>query len=74
MSRGRIKLQILPDGRVEAEIDGIFGKGCMKLIPLIEQLIGGETLDSRRTDEYFQEGSTVSKVSEAEQVQLKGKF
>jgi hypothetical protein len=34
MAHGQIKLRIFPDGRVEAEVDGIRGNGCMKFIPL----------------------------------------
>jgi len=73
MTHGQIKLRIFPDGRVEAEIDGIPGKGCTKFIPLVEQLVGGETIDSQRTANYFQEGAVGSETQEIESTRIKGK-
>ena len=73
MAHGQIKLRIFSDGRVEAEIDGILGKGCMKFIPLVEQLIGGDTIDSRRTENYFQEGAIGSVIPEIEKTHVKGR-
>jgi len=72
MTHGQIKLRIFPDGRVEAEIDGISGTGCMKFIPLIEQLVGGETIDSQRTASYFQQGTVGSETPEIEATRIKG--
>mgnify|MGYP001170120348 CR=1 FL=1 len=72
MAHGQIKLRIFPDGRVEAEIDGIPGKGCTKFIPLVEQLVGGETSDSQRTANYFQEEMVGSETSEIEATPIKG--
>lgn len=72
MSSGKIKLRIFPDGRVEAEIDGIAGSGCTKFIPLVEQLVGGETIDSKRTENYFQDEVIGSEASEIETTRVKG--
>lgn len=72
MSHRQIKLRIYPDGRVEAEIDGILGPGCTKFIPLVEQLVGGETIDSQRTANYFVEETLGSQITEAESAPLKG--
>lgn len=72
MSHRQIKLRIYPDGRVEAEIDGIPGSGCMKFIPLVEQLVGGETIDSQRTANYFADENVGSRTSEVEAARLKG--
>jgi len=72
MTNGQIKLRIFPDGRVEAEIVGISGTGCMKLIPLVEQLVGGETIDSQRTANYFQQETVGSETPEIEATRVKG--
>lgn len=72
MANGQIKLRIFPDGRVEAEIDGIRGNTCMKFIPLVEQLIGGEAIDSLRTDNYFLEAGLGSEVDRIEKLLIKG--
>jgi hypothetical protein len=72
MSNGKIKLRIFPDGRVEAEIDGIAGSGCTNFIPLVEQLVGGETIDSKRTENYFLNGVIDTEPSEIETARVKG--
>jgi hypothetical protein len=72
MAHGQIKLRIFPDGRVEAEIDGIRGNGCMKFIPLVEQLTGSEAIDSRRTENYFLKTELNSEVAEVETLRIKG--
>lgn len=72
MAHGQIKLRIFPDGRVEAEIDGIRGRACMKFIPLVEQLIGGEAIDSLRTDNYFLQAELSSEVTAVETLRIKG--
>lgn len=72
MTVGKIKLRIFPDGRVEAEVDGIPGSACMKFIPLVEQLVGGETVDSQRTPSYFFEQEVDSETPEIETTGIKG--
>jgi hypothetical protein len=72
MSHPQIKLRIYPDGRVEAEIDGIPGSGCTKFIPLVEQLVGGETIDSQRTENYFVDEAVDSQAIKTDATRLKG--
>lgn len=72
MTVGKIKLRIFPDGRVEAEVDGMTGSACMKFIPLVEQLVGGETVDSQRTPNYFLDQEVDSETPEIETTRIKG--
>jgi hypothetical protein len=72
MSHRQIKLRIYPDGRVEAEIDGIPGSGCTKFIPLVEQLVGGETIESQRTATYFVDETLGAQTTQTEATPLKG--
>ena len=73
MAEGIIRLRIYPDGRVEAEIDGIRGKGCTAYIPLVERLVGGETIDSRRTANYDLEETTEDQASMIDRATIDGK-
>ena len=68
MSGKQIKLRIRPDGRVEAEIDGILGSKCTELIPLVEALVGGKTIDSQRTENYYINSTLDDTHSETVQV------
>ena len=61
-----IKLKILPDGQVKAEVLGFVGRKCADYISVLEQLLDAEAIDSERTPEYFLEES---QVVEAPQVQ-----
>ena len=48
----RIKLRIYPNGKVQAQTDGIKGKACLDYISIIEGLTGVRTVDSEFTAEY----------------------
>ena len=49
----RIQIQIFPDGRVQAETQGIKGKKCTEYINLLEELLEAETIDSEYKSEYY---------------------
>lgn len=55
----QIKLKILPDGQVQAEVLGFRGKKCTDYISILEQLLDAEAIDSERTPEYYMEESEV---------------
>ncbi len=48
----RIRISILPDGRVQAEVQGVKGKACTDYIGVLEALLDAETVDSAYTPEY----------------------
>lgn len=73
MAGGIIRLRIYPDGRVEAEIDGIRGKGCTAYITLVERLVGGETTDSQRTANYYLEEEAEDQASITDRANIEGK-
>lgn len=50
----RIQLRVYPDGRIEAEVQGVPGKKCTDYIAVLEELLEAETIESAFTPEYFQ--------------------
>lgn len=61
----RIQVQIFPDGRIQAETQGIKGKKCTEYIKVLEEILEAETVDSEYTSEYYAtEDVTVESVQE----------
>ena len=50
-----ISIQILPDGRIQASVQGIKGPACADYIRALEELLEAETVDSSFRPEYFEE-------------------
>lgn len=50
----QIKIRIFPDGRVQAETNGIKGKACTDYIKILERLLESRTVESEYTEEYNQ--------------------
>lgn len=49
----RISIKIFPDGKVQAEVEGIKGKTCTDYIKIIEEILEAEIIDSDYTPDYF---------------------
>lgn len=49
----QINLKILPNGEIKAEIAGFQGTECLDYISVLERLLDAETIDSKRTPEYY---------------------
>ncbi|QJD86422.1 DUF2997 domain-containing protein [Cohnella herbarum] len=56
MSKKQIRVQVFPDGRIQAEVLGVKGKSCTDYIEILEQLLDAETVDSAYTAEYYETG------------------
>lgn len=50
-----ITVSIAPDGTVDLEVHGVSGAKCEALTELLEQKLGGQVLERRRKDSYYQE-------------------
>lgn len=50
----KIKIKLLPDGRIEALTHDIKGKACLDYLPLLESLLEAKAVDSNFTPEYYQ--------------------
>lgn len=61
----QVKIRIFPDGKIQAEVNGIKGKKCTKYINILEELLNSEVVDSDYTKEYFEK----EEVLEEEDVQ-----
>jgi hypothetical protein len=66
----QIKIQIYPDGRVQADIAGIKGMKCTDYIRILEEILDAEAVDSSYTPEYFQTEEV--ELEEIEQQRLHG--
>lgn len=61
----RIRVQIFPDGRVQAETQGIKGRKCTEYIKILEEILEAETVESEYTAEYYvTEETTIEAVQE----------
>ncbi len=65
----RIKIRVFPDGRVQAEVQGVKGKKCTDYINILEELLDAETIDSSYTPEFYE---TEEIVVQNEQLQTIG--
>jgi hypothetical protein len=52
---GRIAIHILPDGRIQADVQGVKGPACADYIKILEELLDAETVDSAFKPEYFED-------------------
>ena len=60
-----IFVQLLPDGTVKVDIQGVHGERCLEITERMESLLGGEVLDRSLTDEYrLQERSQDDRLRE----------
>jgi hypothetical protein len=60
----RIQIQIFPDGRIQAETQGIKGKKCIEYIGVLEEILGAEAVDSEYTSEYYISTDTVIEATQ----------
>lgn len=51
----RVRIQIFPDGKIQAEVQGVKGKKCTDYIRILEELLEAKTVDSRYTPEYYED-------------------
>jgi hypothetical protein len=68
----RIQVQIFPDGRVQAETQGIKGKKCTEYIGLLEELLDAEAIDSEYTAEYYVSEETTVEATEQQRLREGG--
>ena len=61
----QIRIKISSNGSIEAETLGMKGKDCLKYLERIEQMANAVTVDSRFTEEYYENQELL--VAEEEQ-------
>jgi hypothetical protein len=47
-----IKIQIFPDGRIQADVGGVKGKKCTDYVKMLEELLDAEATDSSYKRDY----------------------
>ena len=58
MTRRGLRVRIGPDGRLRAETLGFVGEACLDVVPLVEQLLDGEVVESQYLPEFFTTAAT----------------
>lgn len=55
----QIKIRLYPDGKVDAETNGIKGDGCLQYKEILEKMLNAKTIKSDLTEEYREEYTEV---------------
>jgi Protein of unknown function (DUF2997) len=50
----QVRVQIFPDGNVQADIQGIKGKTCVDYIRILEDILDAKAVDSSYSPEYYE--------------------
>lgn len=69
----RIRIAILPDGRVQAEVQGIKGKACTNYVGVLEELLNAQVIDSQYTPEYYADAGTENRLEISEQARTENR-
>ncbi|HEY3467034.1 MAG TPA: DUF2997 domain-containing protein [Amycolatopsis sp.] len=60
---------IAKDGSISAETHGVTGSKCLDYIPLLEDLLGAETVSSEFTEDYRRTSASVEDTASQQQSQ-----
>lgn len=50
----KIIMKILPNGKIEAHVEGVKGKRCVAYIKDIEEMLGAQVVNMEYTPEYYE--------------------
>ncbi|GAB6056534.1 DUF2997 domain-containing protein [Methanobacterium movens] len=64
----KINIRIYPDGRVQADVEGIKGKSCTDYIKILEEILNAETVDSEYTSEYYESENLILENESKEKI------
>lgn len=64
----KINIRIYPDGRVQADVEGIKGKSCTDYIKILEEILNAETVDSEYTSEYYESENVILENESKEKI------
>lgn len=52
--RKQMLVRLFPDGRIEAETQGVKGQSCLQYMALLEQMMQATVTDSEFTKEFYE--------------------
>lgn len=52
--RKQMLVRLFPDGRIEAETQGVKGQSCLQYMALLEQMMQATVTDSAFTKEFYE--------------------
>ncbi len=65
----RVTVTIGKDGSIRAETHGVTGSKCLDYIPLLEDLLGAETVTSEFTEDYRRTSASAENTASQQQSQ-----
>ncbi|MEU8638375.1 DUF2997 domain-containing protein [Amycolatopsis sp. NPDC048633] len=65
----RVTVTIGKDGSISAETHGVTGSQCLDYIPLLEDLLGAETVTSEFTEDYRRTSASEENTASQQQSQ-----
>ncbi|SDZ25135.1 Protein of unknown function [Amycolatopsis xylanica] len=65
----RVTVTIGRDGSISAETHGVTGSKCLDYIPLLEDMLGAETVTSEFTEDYRRTETTEQNTATRQQTQ-----
>lgn len=74
MTGRKIVVTLARDGSVSAKTEGIYGSKCLDVIPLLEELLDGEAIDSALTRDYARESAEARDSSSVESAAVTPQF
>ncbi|UTR13185.1 DUF2997 domain-containing protein [Salipaludibacillus sp. LMS25] len=63
-SNKKLRIEITPDGKINAKTLGMTGDECLQYVTLLENLLDAEAIDSEFTEDYYQTTSIQQPVME----------
>lgn len=62
----KLKIKLLPNGRVEMTTEGIKGKKCLDYVEFLEKLADVRVLEQEFTSEYYENNAVISQDEEVQ--------
>ena len=66
MSGKKIKIELLPNGEIQMETQGVKGKKCLDYINVLKKLVDVKITDTQLSQEYYETESEVTNSDNAE--------
>lgn len=67
----KIKIRIMPDGRVRADIDGFVGPECLNYVKVLEEILEAKTVKTELKPEYHLRGGAEIHRQQRQEIHLK---
>ena len=73
MEEKRIIIRIRKDGSIQASSRGIKGKKCMRYLPILEEILKADIVDSGYTEEYYEKEAVLQQKEVQKYIKVRGR-